>query len=66
MSDSAPVDKGGLYGIEALLRANASAGQVLELDGLLVDMEVPEHARTVQAQMFIEKFVEGVKHAGET
>lgn len=63
MSDA--TEKSELFQIEAVLRAHATVGQMLELDGILVNREVDEGQRTMQAHAFIEKFIEGVAHAGK-
>ena len=58
------VEKSSLFDLEAVLRAHASAAQLLELDGILVNRTVDEATRTAQAHSFIEQFVERVSHAG--
>lgn len=60
MSD-AQHGKGEFFDVEAFLRANVSPAQLLELDGILCNMELKPGERLVEAQACIERLVEGVK-----
>jgi len=54
-------EKSRSFEIEAVLREHANVQQLLELDGILVNLEIDESVRTAQAHAFIEKFVDLLK-----
>ncbi len=59
-----PRDSAGkLFELEFTLRQKASASSLLELDGVLVDMEVDEDTRAGMASVMVEKLIEGNSNA---
>ena len=53
MSDS----KNQYFDVDAFIRMHTNAKELLQLDGILVNIEIPDDERTVQAQHWIENVV---------
>lgn len=66
MSGSQPEPRdsaGKLYELEFALRGRATVSALLELDGVLVDMEMDEDTRASKASAMVEKLIEGNSNA---